>query len=156
MNITETNFHFDTKKMECFLRFRFSQNIDFYSTVIPLSLCLVVSIFTLIKCYLLFKKYPEDLTRSLLDEIKFYPLVFLLCNSTSVIQNTLQFQNIGIHPVFFVIDQFFKGIQGSLICIIFFWKKLHVKWLGFSDIISGEQFFSTLTAKDLEHVERVE
>lgn len=154
MSVSEENFHFDHSKMECILVFRFSRTLDFYLSIIPLSLCLVISIFTLLRCYYLFKKYPEELTQSLLSEIKFYPFIFVLCNTTSFIQHILAFRQIEANQVFFLLDQFTKGLQGALVCSIFFWKRLDFKWLKFDEIINGEENFSELSKKDLDQIER--
>ena len=77
MSTSEKNYYFNSAKMECFIVYSFSNDIDFFLYIIPLSLCLLVSIYTLIRCYLLFKKYPEELTAILLNEIKYYPIIFL-------------------------------------------------------------------------------
>lgn len=154
MTISATNFHFDSSKMECSLNFRFSSTIDFYCSVIPLSLCLLVSLYTLLRCNYLFKKYPENLTKSLLYEIMLYPLIFLVCNSTSIIQTILVFKQVHIWQYFYIIDQFFEGIQGSLICLVFFWMKLNVRWLGISQILTGVPVFSSPTSNVLKQIER--
>ena len=154
MSVSEDNFYFNASKMECTLMFRFSKTIDFYLSIVPLSLCLSVSVYTLLRCYYLFKKYPEELTDLLLNEIKFYPLIFLLCNSTSFIQHILDFRDIEENISFFLVDQFTKGVQGALVCFVFFWKRLSFKRLSFNQILTGELSFSELTKRDLAQIER--
>jgi hypothetical protein len=89
-----------------------------------------------------------------LNEIKFYPLIFILCNTTSFIQHILEFREIEGNQYFFLIDQFTKGLQGGLVCCIFFWKRLDFEWFKIKDILNGEENFSELSKKDLNQIER--
>lgn len=141
--------------MECVLKFKFSIKIDYFIMIIPLILCVLVSFFTFIKCYFFFKKFPDRLTQPVFQEIKYYPIVFLLCNSTSIILANLSFYEVQVPEIFFIIDQFFKGIQGSLIAFVFFWIRLGVTWTSLSQILLGNLQITFPSKNDLNEMERV-
>ena len=155
MSKADTNFYFDADKMECVLKYKFSRRIDFYSTIIPLSCCLAISIFTVIRCYDLFRRFPEEMTKALLSEIKFYPLIFILCNATSFMEIIMKFQQKNISETVFVLDQLSKGLQGALICLVFFWKRMKFRIIGLDEIISGKSMVSKPTEEDFREIERV-
>lgn len=156
MSTSNSTFYFDSERMECVLNYRFSRNIDFYSSIVPLSLCLAISLYTLLRCYILFRKFPEEMTRALLSEIKYYPLIFIFCNIASFIEIIMKYQGREVNESLFVIDQLAKGLEGGLICLVFFWKRLKFKIVGLDEISRGKAVLSKMTDDDLKEIERVE
>ena len=92
----------------------------------------------------------------LLSEIKYYPLIFIFCNLCSFIEIIMKFQGREIYSSLFVIDQMAKGLEGGLICLVFFWKRLRFKIVGLDEMVSGKSVLSKITDDDLQEIERVE
>ena len=57
---------YDPNRMTCQLIYTNSRYVNLLITFVPLVLVIIFAIFTLLKCYLHFKAYPEDLTKKLL------------------------------------------------------------------------------------------
>ena len=141
--------------MECIIKYKFSLVFDYVLMIVPLAICVLISIYTYFKCLFFFRNFPDRFTQPVFEEIKYYPVVFLLCNSTSVLLDTLLFCEINVPEYLFLIDQFFKGIQGLLIAFVFFYKKLNFSWNFFSKIFSDGLHISSPCKNTLSQIEKV-
>ena len=65
----QPTYKFDPKTMSCTIDFKDSKFVFIIAMVIPLVFVLSFAIYTLIRCYLYFKSYPEALTKKLLCEL---------------------------------------------------------------------------------------
>ena len=96
---------------------------NYLFTLLPTLVVFFYAIFTLIKAYIYLKKYPEQNTMVLLNEIMFYPLVSFLILLPNILKRIYSYFDDDIQFPLQLIDSFFKQILGTLICFVFYWYK---------------------------------
>lgn len=101
-------------------------NAQYFEAIIQGSLLLVaeiVSIATLIFCHTFFSSRKDNYTDAIWREIRLYPLIFLSINSIFVVITFMNALSIPIPPRLVIVQHIGLGSQGTLTCLVFFWKR---------------------------------
>jgi len=83
-----------------------------------------------------------------------YPFIFFICNLASLVKEFYRLveDNDNIFAMTMVTDEFLKGIQGAVICIVFFWKN---RTVNFNSFFKKTREFSEPSASDLQKFDSV-
>jgi len=83
-----------------------------------------------------------------------YPFIFFICNLASLVKDFYRLveDNDNIFAFTMVTDEFLRGIQGAVICIVFFWKN---RTVDLNRFFKKTRDFSEPTLTDLQKFQSV-
>lgn len=145
--IKNTNIQYDEAYMTCHIKKYTNNNLlSMVVIVVPLILAEIYAIYILFIGSNYLKNFPEKTTRKLIYELKFYPIIIIICFSGKIIKHILKFYDLKLSTFLIILDNRGLSCLGIFISFIYFWK---FKELNIKKMFVPRKTFTEPTQKEL-------
>lgn len=141
------NVEYNEVLMSCHIKKYTSNNfLSMLVIVVPLVLAEVYAIYILFIGSRYLKNFPEKSTQKLIYELRFYPLIIIICFSGKIIKHILKFYNLRLSTFLIILDNRGLSCLGIFISFIYFWK---FKEFNIKKMFTPRKTFAEPTDKEL-------